>query len=136
MSRFGKICLLACAIGWIDAPATALAEDPLDSADGTEAWDEIDTSAVDEAAAWQSWRADLRRWEAGRVRLDAEQARSSQLRAGGGSPPPDGDSPDAQRDVDPQERIEAARRESRSGGPDQRDDDGQVLDDERPWSRR
>lgn len=115
----------------------AMADDPLDGVDGTEGWEDIDTSAVDEATAWRRWRADLRRWEAGQSRIEAERERMARLRERRGH---EGDDPTTPPEVaegaDPQARIDAARRSSRSGGPDRRDSQGQTLDDERPWSRR
>jgi hypothetical protein len=114
--------------------ADALAEDPLDTVDGTEGWGEIDTSAVDAAAAWRAWRRDLRRWEAGRARLARERVRMERVRGEGGEEePPVEDPADAAAH---QARVDAARRTARSGGPDQRDSTGQVIDDERPWRRR
>ncbi len=115
----------------------AEAEDPLDNLDGTEGWDEIDTSAVDEASAWRTWYVDLRRWEAGRARLEAERAHMRRARARTGEtadrPPEAAELPD---DVDWQSQVDAARRTATTGGPDRRDEHGQTIDDERPWSRR
>ena len=118
-------------------PDEVRAEDPLDSVDGTEGWDNIDTSAVDEAAAWRKWRFDLRRWEAGRARLEAERARMTELRRrvrgdAGTEVPPAAD----QGDESHQARVDGARRSEQAGQPDRRDSEGQAMDDERPWSRR
>lgn len=135
--RLGPAAAVAlCALASVLAlPASARAEDPLDSVDGTEGWEEIDTSAVDVADAWSNWRRDLRRWEAGRVRLAAERERMARLaRDGrGDEPPPPEDASDPEAH---QARIDAARRTARAGGPDRRDGSGQTVDDERPWRRR
>lgn len=118
------------------APSIVGADDPLDRIDGTEGWDDIDTSAVDEEAAWRQWREDLARWEAGRARLAAERARMAELREQLGH-----ESDVAVAEIPPEEqdhqaRIDAARQTTRAGGPTERDADGQAIDDERPWSRR
>lgn len=116
------------------APYPSFGEDPLDSVDGTEGWDSIDTSSVDEVQAWRQWRFDLRRWEAGCVRLGAERSRMEHYlqRTGGEQMLEEVD--DSGRDL--QARIDAARRTSEAGGVNEQDEEGQTNDDERPWSRR
>jgi len=122
----------ACAV--LLLTGSARGEDPLDQVDGTEGWQDIDTSAVDDATAWRAWQRDLRRWEAGRARLARERARMEQVRGEGGEQEPPPENPaDASAH---QARVDAARRTTRAGGPDRRDPEGQVIDDERPWRRR
>lgn len=133
MARFAVI------LGVVGAMALSLksyGDDPLDRVDGTESWDDIDTSSVDESRAWRQWRHDLRRWEAGRVRLESERARMAHYgqRHGGEETLEEEDASDSDQDL--QARIDAARRTRQAGGEDERDGEGQTIDDERPWSRR
>lgn len=109
-------------------------EDPLDSVDGTEGWDEFDTSSVDESHAWLQWRFDLSRWEAGRTRLESERARMDHYGQRSGEDQLLDEVDESDQDL--QARIDAARRTIQAGGVDERDAEGQSLDDERPWSRR
>lgn len=119
--------------------STSGADDPLDNLDGTEGWEDLDTSAVDESSAWKRWRIDLRRWEAARSRLETERAKMSRLRRDRGhendgdelvEQPPNGEGEDLQA------RIDAARRTAQAGGEQRRDSSGQAIDDERPWSQK
>jgi hypothetical protein len=133
MARLAILCVLVAVTA---TPHSTFGEDPLDRVDGTEDWDEIDTSSVDEARAWRQWRFDLSRWEAGRVRFDNERARMEHYhqRHGRGETLEE-IAPDTSGQ-DHQARIDAARRVRQSGGADERDEEGQVIEDERPWSRR
>jgi len=112
------------------------ADDPLDQVDGTEGWNEIDTSSVDESSAWQTWRLDLRRWEAGRARIEAERVSMSRAQRRDEPVPLETDTGQVDTsEADWQTQIDDARRH-RQDGEDIRDNDGQTLDEERPWSRR
>lgn len=115
----------------------AAAEDPLDGMDGTEGWGEIDTSSVDENAAWRQWRFDLRRWAAGRARMDAEREimRHAHGQVGGTSEP-DAPPSEIMDERSWQAHVDAARASTQVGSPERRDAQGQSIDDERPWSRR
>jgi hypothetical protein len=118
------------------SPNTSYGDDPLDTVDGTESWNDIDTSSVDEVRAWRQWRLDLRRWEAGRVRLESERARMEHYRRRQGGEESLDDVGAETSGEDLQARIDAARRTSEAGGEAERDEEGQSVDDERPWSRR
>jgi hypothetical protein len=118
------------------APSESAGEDPLDDVTGTEEWSERDSSAVDEDVAWGRWRRELARWEAGRARIESERARMSQLAQRLGRAAPTEVLEEHPAAGDWQARIDAARRTVESGGPAQRDADGQHLDTERPWNRR
>lgn len=118
------------------SPSATFGDDPLDSVDGTEGWEGIDTSSVDEDQAWRRWNVDLRRWEAGRIRIESERAHMNRYQQRSGREQILEEDAIPVEGEDLQTRIDGARRIIQSGGEDTRDDEGQSNDDERPWSRR